>query len=151
MNINFLKNNDMKILQHIYILLLLSLFATGYAQESRSEITKLNGILKLKEAEIDQQTNENLYYTVVEVKIPGDVNIQKIAASTAIRVDNNWRETFNFYEKEGIRKPGLKYFYVEGNILRFEMGILPEKYKIRVILYESQSKKYHVNLSKTKI
>lgn len=140
----------MKILNYICSsFLFLSLITTTYAQ--KESIPSLDGIIKLKAAEIDQQSGEQLYYTVVDVTLPEGLTIEHLAASTGIKVEDKWRETFSFFEKEGSSSTEMKKFYVEENTLRFEMGLLPEKYKIRVILYESKIKRYYVKLEKFKI
>lgn len=140
----------MKIINYICIgFLFFSLITTVSAQQE--SIPKLNGIVQLKAAEIDLRTGEQLYHTTVKVTLPQGLTIERISASTGIKVGDKWRETFSFFEKEGSSSASVKNFLIDGNTLRFEMGKLPEKYKIRTILYESQDKRYHVKLSKTKV
>lgn len=103
----------------------------------------------MKEAEIDPETKENIYYTVVEVNLPDGLSIERVSASTTIKVGNKWQEKFTFYEPESMKKSELSRFYIKKNTLAFELGLYPEKYKVKVLLYDADANPYRVKLVKS--
>lgn len=141
----------MKKLPYIYSLLLFCICFTTIAQEVKIDsIPKLDGILHMKVAEIDSQTGEQLYYTVVEVPFTEGLTIASVSASTTIKANNKWREQFTFYDPESLTSSNLPRFYIKDNTLSFELGLYPEKHKIKVTLYDTEQNPYRVKLQKLK-
>jgi len=145
------KTYIMKKKPYIYSLLLFCFCSSIFAQEVQNDsIPKLDGILKMKEAETDPKTGEQIYYTVVEVSLPEGLSIEQISASTTIKVGDKWQEKFTFYEPESIESSELMKFFIRQNTLHFELGLYPEKYKVKVLLYDVDANPYRVKLVKSK-
>lgn len=142
----------MKNTPYIYSLLLLFCFClTGLAQEVQNDsIPKLDGILKMKQAEIDPETQEDIYYTVIEVDLPKGLSIESVSASTVIKEGDQWQERFTFYDPESRDESELMKFFIRENKLSFELGLISEKYKVKVMLYDTDANPYRVKLIKSK-